>query len=364
MRFFFQQLKSDWAPLKGNWHGYRSAMVRYSIKNIIFEINEEIVVFLYNIKINPTFFLWTLIVLASSVGITLYVPLELIKDLLEKSVQGLFGFITIFITAAIFIATLTSTFSSKQSEEIRLLNSGIQNIDNIFKDLYFYSRDYTDENQKWILMCAHAAESVFDQGSYMEFRDWYRTIESDFAGGNFEASRKFPFDIAANATVSDRWAIKQGLQIAETDLQTRVTGVYDYLKNHKAQVRQLKSVVGKYSYPNVGFQPYGFGSFIGSRLTRVVLYGLTAIVLAIIFNTVSGQQHNLVTGVDLHFRTLLEFSAVCLSLGAITISIRYMTMFLKYLKANSPYYNNMGGAEITPMSYDESSQGQNIFWGR
>lgn len=339
MKQFIRDLRSDWHPFKYS-AGPNKWQNKYISKRYIRMANQELVTFAHQLKTNVLFQLGAAITFIITGLITFCVPNELINDGLAQAVTLLFGMLTIFITAAIFLATLSSEAVSRTTSKHAQFVGSLIGHGNIFRDAYDYLPASLEPNLKWKIVTAYAAQSVHDQPSYEKFSDWLKLRKDDFAGSSYEHTSRATFDTAQGIIYSRAWIIKDAINFLENAIEP-TPDMAEFLSKHSKPISDLKVAVTDFELtglPNI----YEQKPFIGVRLTRVTFYGLLAIVIIGIYRVALGLHFNLLKQENMHTYAIARFATILLTTATLVLYVRYLALFVGYLRNTGAQFTNYG----------------------
>lgn len=349
MRFFLKELKNDWEPLK--WEGYNSYLIKEQIKTGVRVFNREIVSLLMNFKTNIVFSLSAILLIILAVMISRIATDSYLNDLFAVITNALFGLLTIFITAAIFMATISNQVLTKSSDILADYLALLHATDGFFKDVYTALPTETTVDQRYRVVSAVASESVLDQPSYIEFRDWLESIKDDFNGTDYEDQFKYPYDLAQAHIDGKAWAIKDGIELLEHELP-KTDLIKKIIEKNKSSISTLKA--GSVDYQISGASAvYEQREFLGPMLTKTLAYGIAAILLVYVFRLVAEHNYNFIAEYDLRSILILKFLAVLVLLSALVYALRFLFHLAAYFRRVSVNYGESTTVNIYPETESE-----------
>lgn len=306
------------------------------IKRAVAQINEELIVFVLQLKSN-LFFCFVVL----GCGVTAWIvanelPPVTLTALLGDVATAILGLLTIFITAAIFMATLSSQATTKAADESAEFVATLHETEHVFRRAYMATRGLTTADQKWRLAQAVAAESVLDQSGYRKFRNWLSEIRSDFDGSYYQQNVLFPYDVAQVAVSNRSWSIKSGIALLEDELDMPPDLRMQVVSAHTKSFTKLNAAASSYELTGIA-NAYNQRPFLGQRLTRVVFYGAVAVVVINLYRAFSSKTFDLIPQIDFHAAFLVKAVVSLLVLGVLALCLRYLVLLVAYFRYSSPY---------------------------
>lgn len=350
MKFFLREIKNDWEQLK--WSKYSSYTIKYQLKEILKVINGEIVGLLVQLRSNLIFCIASITTALFTFSVIVLLSPEALEEALSMLSVVIFGMLTIFVTAAIFMATISNQVLSRISDAMANYLALLHSTEKIFKKVYECLPPDTPVEIRYRLLCAVEAEWVLDQVSYRQFCVWVNKVKKDFKGSDYEEYLNFPYDIVQQYVSGKSWSLKDGLDILEHEI-AKTHEIKKIIRNNKKTISALRSGCVDYQVSGAA-SVFEQKDFLGPFLTRVLAYGVAAILLSYTYRLFSGLQHNLFPNIELYSKELLGFLVLFIMLSALAYALKFLFHLAAYFRRVSEHYGDSAGLNIYPESESES----------
>lgn len=349
MKHFLRELKSEWESLK--WSRYSSYTIKYQLKELLKSVNREVVALLVQLRSNLLFCFATILIATLTLSVIILLPHDSLVEALSLLSVVVFGLLTIFITAAIFMATISNQVLAKISDAMANYLVLLHSTSKIFKIVYANLPPDTAVDVRYRLLCAVEAECVLDQISYRQFRDWVADVKKDFKGTDYEETVDFPFDIIQQNVGGKSWALKDGLDILEHELK-KTDEIKKIIKDNDKTISILRSGCVDYQVSGAA-SIYEQKDFLGTFLSRVLAYGLFAILISYLYRLFSGLTYDLFTGVELYSKQIIGFVVLFIMFSALTYAVKFLFHLAAYFRRVSSHYGD-SSLSIYPEAESES----------
>jgi hypothetical protein len=328
-RLLKHKIDSRFESVKYTRFGYKWD-ASWRIRNLAISVLDELATFLVHFKMNSAVAFVSLTIVVMSISIPVYFS-DKIGSLTGVISSTLLALLAIFITAAVFMATLSRQGLDRQSEKDADFLMTVRKNGSVLRTIFVQLIDNDIEShQRYTLLAGFAAGTVFDNRTYKSFhtevikhKDAYRKSSEYFSYGNSI------YQLSIDATnwrfgnissVLDLW-VEAGSKIKGEDLRIsndKFTKLYEACREYEATPSP---------------DTYSQGVFLGPQLTRVVIYGTLAVLVSpfyIFFESIE-SIHPFVIDVLISLLLMIAFIGLALSL-------RYLLNLLRYFRTLSNTY--------------------------
>jgi hypothetical protein len=331
---FLITLSAAWKPIRGK--SYARQRARWDIKQSIYALNEDVVVFIYNLKISIWFRLVTISVLGLAWFMVSKITVNQLAGFIKDINTIILGFMAIFFTVAIFMSGSKQKNIEEEKRAQHEFRETLRQHKDAFKN---YFEKYEDKIVKpadaYALICAHAAVSVFNRGDYRIFKNWLRERKLDDSIFDIHTSLRYPYTLCSRVAVNRQYFISSCLLNID-QIET--------INGHKS-TDAYKEVyaVAEISQPITLYVPH---SFFTHKLHRVIRYGSTALLVGYLYIFLSSVNYSfdIFRSVDFHSAEIFKAMVIISVITSIYISLKYVFGFVRYLGV-------YGNSPITPMGY-------------
>ncbi len=328
-RKFLKILKNIWAPLK--YSTYMGYLNKWSLKNSLQVLNEDAFVFIFNLKSNIFFLISTLAIIVIIIFVTpRSLPLNTAQAIRDLDTV-IFGLVALFLTISIFIAGNYLKNIDKNNEHSKDVLKLLKNNKQVFKNFYAENIKFLKEPyEKFSVIQAHAATSVYDQGSYDRFVSWLASLKLTDEATFYRYNK--PYTICANA-ISNR----ESYVVSCLNLINNISGLH----NDETESVNTEMLSNIYDYNDLGnyYEKYVPIEYMGYKLARVIRYGVWSLVVGFLYNFYStlNIQYNFFENINLHTVDFITGFALFLTLMSILVAFKYVYGFIRYLGQDTQY---------------------------
>lgn len=340
MKAFFEDISREWrGKVASARYAYSSRNSRYWLRGSIVRMNREASAITGYVLARPTVLLLTIALIGFATIASLSIPHEEILQVLGVFAEMMVGFISLLVAAAIFISTLRRQSDDKSTaQDLKFMNALRKN-KGLIKQVYIKYCDKLSRAERLAVFKATPADSILDYSDYPAYKNWHQeninSLDYDDMEYYYEYV-KYPPNIVTNMGYSRSYLITDALSVAKRYVE----------KDTKASSRLRESIDNLYEAANV-YQAAGVGGyyvpveFVGQRLYRVVVYSLMALLLFVVALVGGAWQADIFPGINL-YTPIVATALAIFSMGiAIVVIVRYVAMFLNYLRESSTYNTSL-----------------------
>jgi hypothetical protein len=335
VRYTFRLARRIWRylpRLKQPWGGvyidrWILSSLRYRMQYWVETINRELAGIFRDLLTNIVHFLVMLIILVLAVMLQL-MAVDTTVQILNSLSLTLLGLVTLFITAAIFMATQAASAIGKSNDDKRQFSNTINNYSGSIYEIFERGVEKYTVDEVYTLLYGIAAFHIIDQPSYIVYREWLLKIAPSLPTDNqsWRTPLSRTYEIAQIGQNSREWNILPVLEI-----------ISKYKLANKKEGAELKKIRSSaLSFQATGSQSYWeHYPFMGARLTRVVYVSLFSLVLSFIFSNVVLNKPNMVSQYNFYTTDISRFVVVLFMLISIVVSLRYLILLVEYFRSTS-----------------------------
>jgi len=298
---------------------------KWRIKNVLKVLIDEFASFLFHFMMNSAVAATTISVVVSAIVIAVFFEDQ--GELLTTTIANvILALLAIFITAAVFMGTLSRQAFDRQNKKDAEMEKQLRKngsvLHSIFKELIDTS---IDGYHKYTLLAGYAAGTVFSQDSYKRFHKEVRKHVSSFMSSyEFLQYSHSIYQITMSATgyrydsvsrAMDIWVEKspslQGKDIKIND--EKFKALYEACRQYEAEFTP---------------ETYSQSILLGLQLTRVVIYGVLGASASVLYSF----NERYLSEVPGPFLSVNIFTLV-LSFFGLVLSLRYLLMLLGYFRS-------------------------------
>lgn len=320
----YLRLRRRMRPIKAyNW-SYRWSY-RWRVKNFLLLLIDEVIVYIVNLKNSLIVLLVSLIIILTTF-ILYFGFTNNVFDILSAFNVLEIALLSLFVTAAVFMATLSKQNIDEQSKREIEFTKIMKRNRHVFKEIFLKTIGSTMSNyMKKSMINSYAAGSIFDQQSFLEFNRTVATKLSIIA--EFEKyliEKNSIYAIASEATSMRFYSVREFIDMWKSTEKEFVLS-----ERSAEQLEVIRNAVSDYEYYSFG-GINGQSYFLGPRLTRVMVYGLLGLAAPFLWGFMGGS-----TILLLQF---VSYFIVLLSLVSLALSVRYILLLLGYFR--TIYYHS------------------------
>lgn len=359
MKYFIEEIKHEWKSV----YLYRPGLwlVKYPIRSMITLVNRELAQFARSAVWNPTFLLTVILIALIAMYTLKFASTSALDQALDVIMGFLIALLTLFFTAAIFMATLSWSAASRAATANAEFHATLRKVsDDFLKRCYQQLSVSLSVDEKWVLVNAVAAESILDQDDYRKFRAWLGSIKKDFAETYYAEMATSPLNTATSNLEYRHAPILQAVSIIQAKLRDAESGTSQKVSPNADQTLQELEIAASRYEQSGAVSYYSQQDLLGINLSRVVTYGLLAIFLIVIYKLIGDGAHNFIPFFDLRSTALLKSLVVISALTALAIAIRYLLRFVSYFRWSVPEYRS----PVYIYADDSSEEGAANFHGK
>lgn len=346
MKVFIKQIVSEWGFLRAVHSDvyYNTRTRRYTMRRALIITNKELSFIVRQLLTS----ILSLVIVVGSIGAAYFMVLTLtisdISDFLSAMTGFTISFISTLVAAGIFITTLHRQSSNKTIDENAGFYAEISKHKNTMITVFNALEGMATDQEKVELFKASPCDSVLDQSDYEWYKRWHLDkrgflMQMDLSYNNY---LRYPYDTASSVNWGRAGFLTSGCLVAK-ELISR-SGYTD--RSVKHSVNELYASAKRYQAADARRWQYIPVEFVGKRLYRVVVYSLLAIMVALVANTFKNYSLDILPAFNVELVDKMITIAIVGMLLSTYIILRYVFMFISYLRNSTSYFSPIGNLYI------------------